>query len=459
MAGAGTSRVWHPNTQADEWGRFPEIVRGDGMYLVERGGRRLLDGVASMWCNVWGHSRPELVRAMHEQAKAVPHSPLFNLTHGPAEELAGRLVGMAPGMHRAFFSDDGSTAMEAAVKMAIQYWANGAEGGDGARRKKIACLEGGYHGDTFGAMSVGYVPEFFSRFRGSLFRAIRFPSPGGAGDGSAMEEEAAQRCLGAMEEGLAGDDAVAALVMESGAQAAGGVRIYPPGFQRRAARLCRESGALLVLDEVATGLGRLGSMAEYAAQGGPRPDIVAYGKMLTGGCLPMAATLANKRVHGAFGGRFADRNHLFHGHTYTGNPMAAAAACENLRLYGSEGLLGRVRRSSAILGGLLEGARWPGGAEVRHKGLLAGVELDAPGGGASLNRILFEEGRRRGVYLRALGSIVMLVPPLAIGEADLRRLVDGASGAARAAAAALSGKGAGARGGGPSRGGPRRRRA
>lgn len=423
----GPSRVWHPNTQMREWGAFDEVVRGEGMSLVCADGTRLLDGVASMWCNVWGHSRRELARAMARQAATLAHSPLFNLTHGPAERLARELVAVAPGMSRAFYSDNGSTAMEVATKMALQHWQNLG----GRARPAIVALEGGYHGDTFGAMSVGYVPEFFSRFRRRLFGVSRVRAPRGAGD--------AGRCADAAERRLARGD-VAALVMESGAQMAGGVRIYPDGYQREVARACRRHGALLVLDEVATGMGRLGSMAEYAAQRS-RPDIVAFGKMLTGGYATMGATLATRAVYSSFLGAHSESRHLFHGHTYTGNPVAAAVALENLRLYRRHGLIARVRRTSrALAGHAAEMARLPAVAEVRHRGMAMGIELALGArarGARSVNRVVYEEGRRRGVYLRTLGSIVMVVPPLAMPAPQVSRLCGAVAGTVTAAARRL----------------------
>ena len=444
------SRVWHPNTQMSEWaGGFDEAVRLDGASLVISGGTRLLDAAGSMWTSVWGRPPRPLVDAMVRQAKRMPHAPLFNLTHRPAEELAARLVeDVAPGMHRAFFSDDGSTAMEAAVKMAFMHAANRGEDG----RTRIAALENGYHGDTLGAMSLCGVPSFVRGYGPLMMRGVRrLPAPDlAAPPAGTTAGEDSRRCLEKMGAAFESDPSIAALVMESGAQVAGGVAVYPDGFERGASELCRRFGVALVLDEVATGLGRLGSMAEHASQGS-RPDIVSYGKMLTGGCLPMAATLATRRVYESFLGRHDEGRHLFHGHTYTGNPMAAAAANANLDLYESEGLIERVRDSSAELGKLLEKHVRPlaSAGAIRHKGLLAGIEVAAakaasgrqggrsgggsgaerggrgaaPAAGLSLNKIVYEEGRRSGLFLRTLGDMIMLVPPLAVAATDLERIV------------------------------------
>ena len=452
------SRVWHPNTQMSEWpDGFDEAVRVVGSSLViSGGGGYLLDAAGSMWTSVWGRPPRPLVDAMVGQARRMPHSPLFNLTNRPAEELASRLVeDVAPSMHRAFFSDDGSTAMEAAVKMAVMHMANRGEDG----RTRIAALDGGYHGDTLGAMSLCGVPSFVRGYGPLLLRGVRrLPAPDiAAPPQGATPAEDSRRCLEKMRAAFESDPSIAALVMESGAQVAGGVVVYPDGFEREASALCRRFGVLLVLDEVATGLGRLGSMAEHEAQGS-RPDIVSYGKMLTGGCLPMAATLATRGVYESFLGRHDEGRHLFHGHTYTGNPLAAAAANANLALYESEDLIARVRDSSAELGRLLDKHIRPlsSAGTVRHKGLLAGIGVAAAapggrraagsggGGGGrakakaevgfkggpapaqalpSLNRMAYEEGRRRGLFLRTLGDMIMLVPPLAIVPYDLERIV------------------------------------
>ena len=421
-----TSFVWHPNTQMGEWDGFDRITSAKGMWLVDSRRRRMIDAVASMWCNVWGHSDAELVGAMASQAKKMQHTPMFNLTHGPAEDLAAGLVRMSPGMHRVFYSDNGSSAMEVAVKMALQYWDN-----QGDKRDKIVTLENGYHGDTFGAMSVGYVPEFFGRFRNHLFGALRMPVPDAyrTPQGTTLPEHQ-ERCLDMMESTLSMGDA-AAFVMESGAQVAGGVRIYPKGFQRQIGRMCRKHGVLLVLDEIATGFGRLGSMIQYVEQE-CSPDIVAYGKMLTGGYLTLAATLATKNVYDSFLGAFDDSRHLFHGHTYTGNPIAAAVAYKNLRMYRSRHLIRKIQKTSKVFEEYrqrLMAHKMVG--DVRHKGMLMGIDLVSDKAEktpveseTSLNKILYEEGRRHGIYLRSLGNILLLVPPLAISEPELHVLLE-----------------------------------
>jgi len=421
------SFVWHPNTQMSEWHSFDEIVRGRGMWLIDSHGNRLLDGVASMWCNVWGHSKKELVSAISKQSKKLQHSSMFNLTNEPAEKLAKTLVKISPGMHKVFYSDDGSTAMEIAIKIALQYWKNKKI----KNKTKIATLENGYHGDTFGAMSVGYVPEFFSKFKSKLFPTIQIPVPNKYRLPKGFTFSEYQKfCLNKIEKLFSKDDSIATFVMESGAQVAGGVIIYPPGFQKKISQLCHKYNVLLVLDEVATGFGRLGSMVEYTAQLS-KPDIVAFGKMLTGGYLTMAATLTTKKVYDSFLGNVYDFKHLFHGHTYTGNPISAAVANENLKLYEKNNLIKKIQKTSKIFEKYRsEILSLDHVGDVRHKGMLMGIELVKDKQKKipimpkkSFNKMVFESGKKHGIYLRTLGNIIMLVPPLAISQKEIDLLI------------------------------------
>ena len=423
------SYVWHPNTQMSEWSKFPKIVRGEGMWLIDEDGNRFLDGVASMWCNVWGHSKKELINAIIKQAKKLQHSSSFNFTNEPVEILAEKLVKLSPNMTNVFFSDNGSTAMEIAIKIALQYWKNH----DIKNKTKIATLKNGYHGDTFGAMSVGYVPEFFSKFRTKLFSTIQFPVPQNNLIPKNMTcNEFEQQCLSNIEKRLENDDSIAAFIMESGAQMAGGVIIYPKNFQKKIGQMCKKNNVLLVLDEIATGFGRLGSMIEYRSQN-CNPDIVSFGKMLTGGYLTFAATLTTKKIYDSFLGKFSEMKHLFHGHTYTGNPISAALSLKNLELYKKYNLIKKIQKTSKIFQDRInEIHNLDLVGNVRHKGMVMGIELVKNKDSKkpftaehSINKIVFEEGRKNNIYFRTLGNIVMLVPPLAISQKDLNFLLDG----------------------------------
>lgn len=411
-----------------EWDSFNEIVKAKGMWITDSDGNSLLDGVASMWCNVWGHSKPELVNAITKQSKKLQHSSMFNLTNQPAEKLAESLVKISPGMHRVFYSDNGSSAMEIAFKLALQYWNNIGEG----KKTKIAALENGYHGDTFGAMSVGYVPEFFGKFKKQLFPTMQTPVPSKYRIPKGYNYFDYQNfCIDKIEKQFSKDDKIAAFVMESGAQVAGGVNIFPKGFQRNISKLCKKYNVLLVLDEIATGFGRLGSMIQYTEQKSI-PDIVAYGKMLTGGYLTMATTLTNKKIYESFLGEFNDWKHLFHGHTFTGNPISAAVANENLKLYQKNNLIKKIQKTSKVFEKYYDKiTEIDTVGDIRHKGMLMGIELvkdkkkKTPiNPKKSINKIFFEAGKKHGIYLRTLGNIVMLVPPLAISEEELDLLLN-----------------------------------
>jgi len=410
-----------------EWSSFDTISKGKGIWLIDAKGNKIIDAVGSMWCNVWGHSNPQLIKAITKQSKQIQHSSLFNLTNEPVERLAKNLIKISPGMNKVFYSDNGSSAMEIAIKMALQYWKNIGD----TKKTQIATIENGYHGDTFGAMSVGYVPEFFGKFKKQLFSTIQFPVPNEyrLPKGFTLSDYQ-NHCLEKIEKRFSKNNDIAAFIMESGAQMAGGVIIYPKGFQKKISELCKKYNILFVLDEIATGFGRLGSMVQYQDQKSI-PDIVAYGKMLTGGYLTMAATLANKKIYDSFSGDFNDWKHLFHGHTYTGNPIAAAVANENLQMYEKHNLIKKVQKTSKIFEKYSQeilGIDIVG--DVRHKGMLMGIELVSNKKRKtpirtkkSINKVFFEEGKKQGIYLRTLGNIVMLVPPLSIQENELELLL------------------------------------
>jgi len=409
-----------------EWDSFDKIIKGKGMWLIDSKGNKMIDAVGSMWCNVWGHSNAQLIKAINTQSKKIQHSPMFNLTNEPAEQLATRLVKIAPKMHKVFYSDNGSSAMEIAIKIALQYWKN-----IGEKKTEIATIQNGYHGDTFGAMSVGYVPEFFGKFKKQLFSTIQFPVPNKYRIPKGYTLTDYQNyCLDKIEKKFSKNNNIAAFVMESGAQMAGGVVIFPKGFQKKINQLCKKYDVLFVLDEIATGFGRLGSMIQYEEQKSI-PDVVSFGKMLTGGYLTMAATLTNKKIYDSFSGEFNDWKHLFHGHTYTGNPIAAAVANENLKMYQKNNLIKKIQKTSKVFEKYYdEISEIDIVGDIRHKGMLMGIELVTDKSKKtpihprkSINKIFFEHGKKHGIYLRTLGNIVMLVPPLVISENEMNSLL------------------------------------
>jgi len=410
-----------------EWSSFDTISKGKGIWLIDSKGHKIIDAVGSMWCNVWGHSNPELIKSITKQSKKIQHSSMFNLTNEPVEKLAKNLIKISPGMNKVFYSDNGSSAMEIAIKIALQYWKNIGE----TKKTQIATIENGYHGDTFGAMSVGYVPEFFGKFKKQLFSTIQFPVPNKyrLPKGYALTDYQ-NECLEKMEKRFSKNNNIAAFIMESGTQMAGGVIIYPKDFQRKISKLCKKYDILFVLDEIATGFGRLGSMVQYTEQKSI-PDIVAYGKMLTGGYLTMAATLSSKKIYDSFSGEFNEWKHLFHGHTYTGNPIAASVANQNILMYEKYNLIKKIKNTSKIFTQYYdEISAMDIVGDIRHKGMLMGIELVSDKKKKtpirtkkSINKVFFEEGKKNGIYLRTLGNIVMLVPPLAIQENELELLL------------------------------------
>jgi adenosylmethionine-8-amino-7-oxononanoate aminotransferase len=348
------------------------------------------------------------------------------LTNNQAEDLARKLVSISPGMNRVFYSDNGSTAMEIAFKVAIQYWQN-----IGYKNKTIlATLQNGYHGDTFGTMSVGFVPAFFAKFKKNLYKSIQIPFENSYKIQNL--DKYYTQTIEKIETTLAKNHNIAAFVMESGAQIAGGVNIYQNDFQSQISKICKKHNVLFILDEIATGFGRLGSLVEYTAQKSS-PDIVAYGKMLTAGYLPMATTLVTKKIYDSFLSDYSQMKHLYHGHTFTGNTLACAVANKNLELYKKTNLISKVKDTAKHLEKRLEELyQISTVGDIRHKGMLAAIELVSDKAkktpktfAKSANKTVFDEVKRHGVYLRTLGNIVMLVPPLAMPKKDIDFLVDG----------------------------------
>jgi adenosylmethionine---8-amino-7-oxononanoate aminotransferase len=422
--------VWHPYTQMSDWNKWINrvIVKGEGFYLIDSEGRKYLDGIASMWCNVWGHGQNRVIEAMAGQLKNLQHSTLFGLASGPSAELAEKLAGLAKGMDRVFYTDNGSTAIEAAMKMALQYSRNKGKNA----KKEFISLERGYHGDTVGAMSIGYIENFFGAYKPLLAKVHRVPSPLLYGSPFEDENDLVEWCLEKTEKVLKKrGNRCAALVMESGAQIAGGAIIYPAGYQRKVAKLCKDYDVLLVLDEIATGFGRLGNMIEYIAQRS-QPDIVCFGKALTGGYFPLAVTLTTDRIFNAFLGKYSENKHLYHGHTFTGHPVGCAAALANIELYEKRNLIQQINaNANYVASKLREFAKSSIVADIRHKGLLAGIELARNNrpivmlkNKKRINYFIMQESLKMGVHLRPLGNIMMVIPPLAIGKRDLEKLLD-----------------------------------
>lgn len=429
------AHLWHPFTPHAVY-RDEEpllISAGEGNYLIDTEGKRYLDGVGSLWCNLFGHRRAEIDAAIREQLGRIAHSTLLGHSAVPAVRLARRLATLAPaGLTRVFFSDDGSTAVEVALKMALQFWQQHADGRE-RQRDRFVTLGLAYHGDTVGAVSLGGIDLFHQRYRPLLFETVQAPSPYCYRCPLGLERATcALACIGELERLTRSQgDRVAAIVVESGVQGAAGMIVQPEGFLRRARALADEVGALLILDEVATGFGRSGRMFACETEG-ISPDLLCLAKGLTGGYLPMAATLTTDRVFEAFLGPPAEGKTFFHGHTYTGNALAAAAALATLDIFERDAVLAELPDKIARLSRELDRLRLlPAVGDIRQYGLAAGIELVADRASRTPYPAAERRGMRvcrsaraRGVFLRPLGDTIICMPPLSITEPEVAHLVD-----------------------------------
>ncbi|TXH44373.1 MAG: adenosylmethionine--8-amino-7-oxononanoate transaminase [Actinobacteria bacterium] len=407
--------VWHPFTQQSLWLDDQPIVvdRAEGMYFWDTDGRRYLDGVSSLWVNVHGHRRPEIDAAIVEQLGRLDHTTFLGLTHEPGIVLAEKLLATAPaGLSRVFYAGDGASAVEAALKISYQAHAQ-----NGAVRPLYAHVAEGYHGDTLGAVSVGGIELFHRTYSAIMLETRTVSSPGllAAGQdraGRAAEVLAELADLFATEGGRIG-----ALVIEPMVQAAGGMLTHDAAFVRGARRLCDDHGVHLIADEVATGVGRTGRMwaCEHA---GVAPDLLTCGKGLTAGYLPLSAVLATEDLYQAFLGTAASARTFFHGHSYTANPLAAAAAIANLDLMAADGTVERAADVGERIGAAIAPlAQLDGVLDIRRIGTMTGIEVAAVGERTGF--AVCQEARRHGVWVRPLGDVVVLMPPLAIGDDDL----------------------------------------
>ena len=427
------SYLWHPFTQMQEWlGEEPCIIeQGEGHYLVDVNGRRYLDGVSSLWCNLHGHRKKELDDAIRAQLDRISHSTFLGLSHVPGIQLAQKLVEVAPeGLQRVFYSDSGATAVEIALKMAVQYWQLKGE----SERTLIATLAESYHGDTVGSMSMGYSETFHRYHKSLLFPVLRITPPHVFRYYQGMtEKNALYAAIGDAERKLTENkNSLAALVMEPLMQGAAGMWAQPVGYLQALNEACRRNEILLVLDEVATGFGRTGRMfaCEHA---GVTPDILCLAKGITGGYLPLAATLTSEEVFAAFLGEYKDFKTFFHGHTYTGNPLGCAAALANLELFDREKIVEKMQPAISYLHKRLAEEFLPMAhvSDVRQWGFMVGIELVQDKairkGYPPENRIghkVIMEARKRNVMIRPLGDIIILMPPLSITDAELALLLN-----------------------------------
>jgi adenosylmethionine-8-amino-7-oxononanoate aminotransferase len=399
--------------------------------LTDIDGRTYLDGSSSIWVNLHGHRHPVLDRALDDQRKKIAHTTLLGLSNPPAIRLARELVRIAPrGLSRVFFSDDGSTAVEVALKMAVQYWQQTRP--EAGSKHSFLHLNLAYHGDTIGAVSVGNIELFHGRFRPLLFPTRAVEPPYCYRCPLALTYPHCQlACLDPVEQMLREHRReLAGFIIEPLMQAAAGMITQPPGYLKRIRELCTKYDVLLIADEVATGFGRTGAM--FACQHEKvTPDLMAISKGLTAGYLPLAATLATEHVYKAFLGKYEDFKTFFHGHSYTGNPLGCAVALANLEIFRKEKTLISLRSKIRLLSRLLDPLhRHPHVGDIRQLGLMVGIELVADRAtkepypiAARIGHRVVREARKRGLLLRPLGSIMVLMPPLSITPQTLSRMV------------------------------------
>ena len=418
---ADRARVWHPYTAMRpylERGDPFVIERAQGSRLFDANGRSYIDANSSWWVASLGHGHPRLVEALARQASRLCHTSLAGVTHEPAALLAEELAAAAPpGLERVFYTDNGSTAIEAAMKMALQLHALRGR----PERTRFLALSGAFHGETLGAASLGGIEVFRRPFASVLLDCVHVPPPLPGEEG---EAQAFQDAFGALSSALdRARSEIAAVVIEPRVQGASGMRIYDDAFMREVRALCDATGALLIVDEVFSGYGRTGSM--WACEGaGVRPDLLCVGKGFSGGMLPMAAVLATGRVFDAFTERPETTFH--YGHSYCGNPLGAAVAREVLRVYRDEAVLERARPKAArIAAAFSEIGRMPGAFRARALGMIGAVDLaPSPAYTGDAGWLAFEEARRLGAILRPLGDTVYVAPPLNIPDPDLDELLE-----------------------------------
>ena len=426
-------RIWHPFTQMARFDAEPKLVveRAEGNRLIDRDGREYIDGVASLWSNIHGHGHPRIVEAIQAQAAKLQHSTLLGLSHPSAIGFADALIRHLPeGLSRVYYSSDGASAVEVALKMAIQYWVNGGH----PERTRIVALDMAYHGDTLGANSLGGEGPFRDPYAPLLFEPLRVPNGyryrcRWCADGIECDSS----CVNALRDLLeARGSEIAAVIVEPRVQGAAGMIIAPEGNLATIRRLCDDYEVLLIADEVATGFGRTGKMFACDLES-VVPDIMTLGKGITGGYLPLSATVTTERIYDAFYD-VSDRNKtLFHGHTFAGNPICCAAAMASLEVFEAEPVLERVGQRSAFLGALLHEcfADHPWVGEIRQQGLMVGLELvrDRPTresfpSADAIGWKVCMATRDRGVFVRPLGDVVVIMPPLSIEEEELTQIAE-----------------------------------
>jgi len=426
--------LWHPFTQMQEWEKETPLIiqKGKGIYLWDLSNKKYIDGASSIWVNLHGHRQNEIDRAITAQLKKVSHSTLLGLSNVPAIQLARKLVEIAPkGLTKVFYSDNGSTAVEVALKMAFQYWQH--MGPQDKKKTKFVSLVSSYHGDTLGAVGVGGIELFHKLYQPLLFPSYRPHSPYCYRCHLGLTFPSCQiACIEEVEITLRDHhDEIAALIVEPMLQAAGGMLIFPLGYLRRLRDACTRYRVLMICDEVATGFGRTGKMFACDHEG-VTPDLMAVAKGLTGGYLPLGATLTIQKVYDAFLGKYGEFKTFFHGHSYTGNQLGCAAALASLKLFEQQKILKKLSAKISYLAQLLEPFKTLlHVGDVRQLGMIVGIELIKEKEAKKSYPIeerwgmkVALEARKRGMILRPLGNVLVLMPPLSVTQKELKHMVE-----------------------------------
>jgi adenosylmethionine-8-amino-7-oxononanoate aminotransferase len=429
-----TTCIWHPFTQMQDYSCSDPLIieRGQGSFLYDIDGTAYIDGISSLWVTVHGHRKRQIDEAIISQVGNICHSTMLGISNIPAIELAQKLLRIVPqGLTKVFYSDSGSTAVEIALKIAFQYWQQKSPAT--RKKKKFVALTNAYHGDTVGSVSVGGMDLFHKVYRPLLFKTFRAESPYCYRCPYKKTHPSCKlHCLHSLEEILRRHHGeIAAFVIEPLVQGAAGMLVFPKGYVAGARELCSRYKVLFIADEVATGFGRTGAM--FACEHEKvRPDLMAIAKSITGGTLPLAATLATDEVYSAFLGDVHECKTFYHGHTYTGNPVACAAACANIDIFRKEKVLARLQPKIRQLRRRLEelkGLQHVG--QVRQCGFMVGIELVADRKTKKpysvqqrIGHRVILEARKNGVIIRPLGDVIVLMPPLAISRQELDTLCD-----------------------------------
>ncbi len=426
------NNVWHPCSQMKDYEKYPPllIARGEGIYLYDRDNMKYMDVISSWWVNLFGHNNPRLNNAVISQLKDMAHVMFAGVTHKPAIDLAEKLVELAPpNLTKVFFSDNGSTAVETALKMSLQYWAQTGR----PEKKKFVYLKGGYHGETLGALSVCGLELFRNNFEPALMENLEVEGPDCFHCPFGLQRETCQaECFAPMEKTLQENaDTIAGVIVEPLVQGAAGMKMYPPVYLEKLEAACNACEAHTIYDEIAVAFGRTGSIFVSESHGF-RPTFLCLSKGITSGYLPMAATLTQENIYAAFYDDFSTQKMFVHSHSYTANPLACACANETLAMLGETGFMESLQskiKALAQYGKKLEELEWCG--EFRQTGLIGAAQLvrsrETKEGFPAERRVgfhIYQEGLKRGALMRPLGDVIYFMPPLIIAEDEIKTMID-----------------------------------